>query len=855
MAEPIKKFIIRDKHGAPKKQGSFSVVGEVHVDIVPGYGEPYAESIYEDGVLTITIHNIEGNGITDITTDSQEGDEAVNTVTIKTGANPEGVVLEVRNGSKGNTGSVGPRGPQGDSAVYDPSSPDVPDFVMANTTGQSTTKAMTQKAVTDELTNTEEISLGSIYTNSFCIISNTWYKSTSTAAYKTNGKHISVAPGEKYLIKAASDIKSVIWLISEYNPVENASVTGDVVLVQANTSDIITIPSGVFHMYIQDNTTNNVPSQKYPAKVVKIVSNLLGSTGWVTEEGTREAFVKHDVLAEYGYADCPSKRVMKIDSTDTATDTAYYVSPYIAIPSGATHIFYDNLNITYNDLYTGICVTDANHVVLWLHQTATGDTTASGVVDLSKYPTAAYLRFMPALNGITAKVRIEKIDYNDIVAGDIVNGADNIKKYGCVESSSIYSASQNVQYLTSDTPCLEGGCLGTIFGYFHGTGNCEINIGFKDQSDYLIIRESFIISVANGRNAIDVSARKIKINEGEYLFVNYHKTGNCTPYFGVDSSKTPQALYINPSSQVLEQDSGVYQSLAWSVITHTDSVSELEESVNEITEVVERNTNDIEVLKNNRAYYISDEVTGDNYQIIVRNGVLSLRSTTFHKALFLGNSLTMPQLIQDWQSSWGMAATKQEYDYTHIVQEGLRTKDANAVCTPLSFSAWERDFSTSIATLIGDNLTSDTDLVVIRLGENVPNANVSGFQTALGNLIDYIYSISPNAKVVITGVFWASSSKENAIIAAAQAKGIDYIKISQFGIAAYEEEVGHYVYGNDDGIHEITNSGVALHPSNKGMLALANTILNAIGYESVQKSYSLREVTVDGVTGTMYVED
>lgn len=43
----------------------------------------------------------------------------------------------------------GDKGDQGDSAVYDPSSPDAPDFVMANTTGQSTTKAMSQKAVTD----------------------------------------------------------------------------------------------------------------------------------------------------------------------------------------------------------------------------------------------------------------------------------------------------------------------------------------------------------------------------------------------------------------------------------------------------------------------------------------------------------------------------------------------------------------------------------------------------------------------------------------------------------------------------------------------------------------------------------
>ena len=151
MAKSIKKFIIKDAHGGAKESGSFSVVGEVHVDIVPGYGVPYAESEYVNGILTITIHNIEGNGVTDITTDSQEGDEAVNTVTIKTEANPEGVTMEVRNGSKGEKGDKGDKGDQGDSAVYDPSSPDTPDFVMANTTGQSTTKAMTQKAVTDGL--------------------------------------------------------------------------------------------------------------------------------------------------------------------------------------------------------------------------------------------------------------------------------------------------------------------------------------------------------------------------------------------------------------------------------------------------------------------------------------------------------------------------------------------------------------------------------------------------------------------------------------------------------------------------------------------------------------------------------
>lgn len=149
--QSIKRFIVRDPHGHIEKEDSFSVVGEVHVDIVPGYGEPYAESVYVNGILTITIHNIEGNGITEITTDSQEGDEAVNTVTIKTNANPEGVTLEVRNGSKGETGPQGPQGPQGASAVFDPETGNIL-ATLENTIGLNDSSAMTQKAVTNELT-------------------------------------------------------------------------------------------------------------------------------------------------------------------------------------------------------------------------------------------------------------------------------------------------------------------------------------------------------------------------------------------------------------------------------------------------------------------------------------------------------------------------------------------------------------------------------------------------------------------------------------------------------------------------------------------------------------------------------
>lgn len=164
---------------------SNSPVTFAEVTVDEGYGTPSVDVEYEQRVLSMEFHNLKGNGITDIDVDEQVGDEAVNTVTIKTDADQEGTEFKVRNGRRGNgiasssevlspddgginthtitdtdgnehvfhtkNGSKGEKGDQGDSAVYDPSSPDAPDFVMANTTGQSTTKAMTQKAVTDEL--------------------------------------------------------------------------------------------------------------------------------------------------------------------------------------------------------------------------------------------------------------------------------------------------------------------------------------------------------------------------------------------------------------------------------------------------------------------------------------------------------------------------------------------------------------------------------------------------------------------------------------------------------------------------------------------------------------------------------
>ena len=151
--QSIKRFIIRDPHGHIEKEDNFSVVGEVHVSIDGGVGEPSAESEYVDGKLIITLHNLKGEGISDIsyTPSEEDGGENLLTITTDGGHTYSFVILNGSKGERGEKGETGPKGPQGDSAVYNPDNPDAPDFEMANTTGQSTTKAMTQKAVTDAI--------------------------------------------------------------------------------------------------------------------------------------------------------------------------------------------------------------------------------------------------------------------------------------------------------------------------------------------------------------------------------------------------------------------------------------------------------------------------------------------------------------------------------------------------------------------------------------------------------------------------------------------------------------------------------------------------------------------------------
>ena len=701
--------------------------------------------------------------------------------------------------------------------------------------------------LSENLQDVEEIDLSSTQTGAFYLANNRWYEgNTSTGAYITQ---IAVLPGEVYRIVTQTGKAVRLFFMAEFYPVKNTAATYTTQVIPANTTTDITIPNGCLFMIMQDeiNVGNAVaiPSALYRAtKVNDVVEE---HSAFIDDAD--DILFPYATISEYGNADCVNGKILRVNGT-ISNNSSWKTSNFITIPDDATEIIYDEVYFNNHDVFCGIVVADSNQKVIWFDTRNDPSAKLSGSISLADYPSAAYIRFCVYNGNASVKfVKREEVD------ASVINGNDVMREYGCNLTSHGNHGYSTTRWCSYDNPCTERGVLQSIHGKFYGNGNIRLYICTIDQNDYLIVRDSFLVAVTNGVCNVDVSARNIEIMQGEYIFFD-PADGTVVPNFGVDTTFTPKAMTLsnNTGTIVIRQD-GVVWDIGWSIKTHTPSYLELVQEAVTMQDEINTNAVNIANLQSNRKYYIEDSATGMTYLLGVRNGVINLVPMQFSKALVLGNSITKHGIKADiWWGQWGMAATKPEYDFVHVIEEGLKVKDANAECIGVNIAAWEQDFTTNLATLIGDALTSSTDLVVIRLGENVPNGNVLSFQSALGNLVDYIYSISPNAKVVITTMYWANTSKDAAIAGAANAKHIDLVSINQFGITAYEESVGHYVYGDDDAIHEITNSGVANHPSNVGMAAIANAILTAIGYERVEKTYSLQEVTVGGVTGTMWVE-
>ena len=196
------------------------------------------------------------------------------------------------------------------------------------------------------------------------------------------------------------------------------------------------------------------------------------------------------------------------------------------------------------------------------------------------------------------------------------------------------------------------------------------------------------------------------------------------------------------------------------------------------------------------------------------------------KVLFLGNSITLhgPAPGIGWTGNWGMAATAEAKDFVHLLTVDIaKAAGASPRTMVKNIAEFERGYEGfDLAAGLKPELEFNADIVIVAIGENVPdpadNVAKAKFATAFARLLTTLRQ-SGKPAIFVRSSFWPHAVKDDILRNASADSGATLVDIGVLGrdpanAAGSERKIEH--------------AGVAGHPGDKGMRAIADAIFNAI---------------------------
>jgi hypothetical protein len=199
------------------------------------------------------------------------------------------------------------------------------------------------------------------------------------------------------------------------------------------------------------------------------------------------------------------------------------------------------------------------------------------------------------------------------------------------------------------------------------------------------------------------------------------------------------------------------------------------------------------------------------------------------RILFLGNSITLhpPLPAIEWPNNHGMAASAPEKDYVHLLLR--RFTEANHGRKPQAMieniADFERHYDRmDVRKEYKRYADFKADLVILAIGENVrplpTQKDKGGFKTAVAQLLALVNrGVAP--RILVRSSFWPNKDHDEILRqACAEAHGT-FVDLGELGNdpsnrAASEQKFNYLKY-----------PGVAGHPGDKGMAAIAEAIWKA----------------------------
>lgn len=204
------------------------------------------------------------------------------------------------------------------------------------------------------------------------------------------------------------------------------------------------------------------------------------------------------------------------------------------------------------------------------------------------------------------------------------------------------------------------------------------------------------------------------------------------------------------------------------------------------------------------------------------NDFYDVKSDTTISILFLGNSITlctMPEEEPD-KTERGLTSTSLSKDFVHKLVTKLSDRySVNVRYSIGNISEFERCFNYydfDFENRIKRNLTIDPDWLIIQIGENISEKDLSS-DTKYRKDFTRLLSLFPNSKKIVTIPFWPSKSKQMANTRVALDNDCYLVDLSHLGNGTDPSN-----FANSQ--RKYANPGVGKHPGDIGMENISNAI-------------------------------
>ena len=194
------------------------------------------------------------------------------------------------------------------------------------------------------------------------------------------------------------------------------------------------------------------------------------------------------------------------------------------------------------------------------------------------------------------------------------------------------------------------------------------------------------------------------------------------------------------------------------------------------------------------------------------------------RILIIGNSITLHGARTDigWHGNWGMAATKPENDYVHKLYEFLQRDGFDVyIRVRQAVQEWECCYpNDNVLAAFQADRDFHADLLLFRLGENIQAEYIgkpideTELFDKMKELVEYVI---PQGKAVYSTCFWETKWSDACIRQLAEERKEPVVELGALSLDVSMKA-----------LNDFEHWGVANHPGDKGMQAIADLLYGEI---------------------------